>query len=212
MKDHQHPLISARGELKELVKGALFLLKARHTKGALIELNEEKIEKAPIASPIETVKVEQKIEPASAASPPSRPTSINTNWELQPMQQPLLTGPHALAGFVPGIGPFIPIVLVLPEESCADRLFLENVSRAITRTFAPATVALYDKDLFAKPEGKIFLIPQPLLKKKYPELSPHQLLKRENFSLLVLEKLELYQENIQAKQALWKAIQHLFPS
>ena len=106
----------------------------------------------------------------------------------------------------------ISVFLVLPEENGAHRLFLENVCRAITKAFAPASVVLYQEKLFHACQDKIFLAPLPLLQKKFPHLLPHQIFKAETFTVIPLESLDRYAHDVHCKRMLWNTIQHLFQS
>jgi len=136
------------------------------------------------------------------------------HWELQPM--PPIETPSSfykkLSPFLSVIETSLPILLVLPEENTAHRLFLENVARAITRSFAAASVVLYNEEFFRSFHGKLALIPTELLKNKYPGCQPHKIVKTESFTALPLEFLDKYAEDVHCKRALWTAIQSLFQS
>jgi hypothetical protein len=153
---------------------------------------------------------------ALPAEPIQKPESKTGKdmWELQPMAQveesPFLR--KKLSSFVQICDPIVSTLLILPEENPTHRLFLENVSRAITRAFSPASVVLYNEAVLHNCQGKILLVPAPLLKKKYPHAQPHHPFKTENFSMIPLENLDLYAHDVNCKLALWNTIQRLFQS
>jgi hypothetical protein len=136
------------------------------------------------------------------------------NWELYPM--PTVDTPSTfykkLSHFVTVTEVQLPILLVLPEEHAGHRLFLENVARTITRTFAAASVATFHERLLQSSQNKILLIPVDLLAKKYPGCEPHKRFQTASFTALPLEILDKYQEDVHCKRALWTAIQNLFQS
>jgi hypothetical protein len=138
----------------------------------------------------------------------------NTEWELHPMghveERPSLR--QKLSSYVPTCEPQIGAFLILPEENPSHRLFLESLSRAITRSFIPASVVVYDPTLFQKAEGKLIVVPLSLLKKKHPHALPHTLIEEGAFKLLAIENLDLYGHDPTCKRALWRAIQSLFRS
>ena len=163
------------------------------------------------------------VSPSTASVSPSRQEvkklseatlSKKSAWELQPMQ-----ALESAATFYKKLAPFVSICetqpmvfLILPEENPTHRLFLENVSRAITRTFCPASVVNYSEIHFQSAQGKLFLIPAELLRKKWPGCKPHQSFKTDSFTALPLENLDKYAEDVQCKRTLWNAIQSLFQS
>ncbi len=148
--------------------------------------------------------------PTKSEKPPQAPPTKG-GWALQPMSQTEETSHFRdnLSSFAKTCAFDISTFLVLPEENGAHRLFLENVSRAITKTFQPSTVVLFQEKLLQMP-GKIFLIPLSCLKSQFPNLEPHQFIKTPNTTFLALENLDNYAEDVNCKRALWNAIQLLF--
>lgn len=135
-------------------------------------------------------------------------------WELHPMGQPE-PDTHfrqKLSRYISVCDPTILIFLILEEEDALYRLFLENVSRAITKTFGPASVLLYHDALFQDPQKKLFLIPYSLIKKRFPQASIHHPFKVEHHTVLPLDTLDSYGSDPNQKRALWNAIQLLFQS
>jgi hypothetical protein len=135
-------------------------------------------------------------------------------WDLQPMfavEQPS-TFYKKLVPHIPICMPSLQVLLVLPEENAAHRLLLENLSRAITRLFAPARVTLFHKTLFKQHQAKWLLAPLSILKSHFPNFLPHQPHKTEHVTWIPLESLDLYLIDVHAKRALWKAIQLSFQS
>lgn len=106
----------------------------------------------------------------------------------------------------------IPVRLFLSEESPEHRLFLENVARAITSHFSPASVALFQEERFRDPHVKYVLAPVSLLKKEFPQVESHQLFKANGILFLPLEELENYNVDLNLKRALWKTLQNMFRS
>lgn len=166
---------------------------------------------APVEAPSVQIPVDTVALPVKKAP---RATQNKSAWELQPMSLALGNTPllNKLSALVQTCEPVIPIFLVLPEENAPHRLFLENVSRAITRTFAPASVILYEEKILSTHSGRIFLAPVTLLQSKFPQAQPHQIIKTGIDTLLPLEPLDLYAEETNCKRALWNAIQLLFRS
>ena len=168
-----------------------------------------------VSSPQVTPTVEPSIaQPPKIQKIPEKKESSQSLWELQPMGQPEedVSFRNKLASYTQVFEPLISALLVLPEENLGHRLFLENVSRAITRTFAPASVVLYHEALFRDYPCKLFLAPLSLLKKKFPHAIPHQLFKIEGCSLIPLGDLDLYGGDAHYKRALWNTIQLSFQS
>jgi hypothetical protein len=184
-------------------------LKLVHDVRVLLQTHLKPTKKEPTAAPSPPTfsgKEEQKKKLSSAPK--------ESKWELQAMQQAQERDSlrKKLSLFVRTVEPLLTIFLVLPEESAAHRLFLENVARAITRTFAPASVILYHELLFQNCKDRVFLIPISLLKKKFPHAQVHQLLKTDEFKAIALDELDRYAHDVECKRALWIAIQHLFQS
>lgn len=187
------------------------------------------------AAPKPSVIAEKKIEPPFTATiatkrldPPAISSSVNkahvphtsqpilqTNWPLLPLPLPeetetlfarfsdvfpkdsLITQPNTL------------IYLLLPEEKEAPRLFLENVSRVITRTLAPASVLFGDEkkcEQLLKKEGVLIIAPLSLLKKKFPSLAVHQFYPAGHSTLLPLEELDYYLKDLNLKRTLWNTL------
>lgn len=96
----------------------------------------------------------------------------------------------------------IPILLVLPEENPQQRLFLENVSRAITQHFAPSKV------VSAIQEAQVVLAPCSLLNKN--DLIPHTPYTEGKTTYIPLNNLDRYQEDRNLKQSLWTTLKRHF--
>ena len=135
-------------------------------------------------------------------------------WELQPLAQAedCAVFRKQIAHYVQTCDPLISVLLLLPEENPLHRLFLENVCRAITRTFTPASVVLFNGALLIDEQYKLVLAPCSLLKKKFPDVQPHQSFKTERYSVIPLENLDLYTHDVNSKRALWSTIQRSFQS
>lgn len=140
--------------------------------------------------------------------------SSKGEWELHPMAQAVenLDWPKKLATYTQTCVPEIVALLLLPEENGAHRLFLENISRALTRTYGPSSVLKYEEKMWKKINCKYILAPCTLLKKKFPKAEPHSSFKEGDQVLIPMENLDLYGHDVQAKRVLWTTIQHLFQS
>ncbi len=192
-----------KGKVEPLVKGKAELL----VKGKVepVVKGESAVEKP---APKEAPKVVVKAERAP------QPLLPNPKWELHPMEQATL--PVGLQGRIASStqvsDPPLDLCLVLPEENSHHRLFLENVARAVTRSFASSVVVLYQETLFKKPISRFLLLPADLLQKKFPKARPHHPIVDGGVTWIPLEPLDLYALDINAKRALWMAIQRLFQS
>jgi hypothetical protein len=166
---------------------------------------------------------------------------LKTLWELHPMSQAEEKWEYynKVSPFIRLTQPSINVILVLPEEQPTHRLFLENVSRVITKTFAPARVVLYQEEILKKsfnisfglssldskviaeqslkdenkPKNqvahKIFLLPLSLIHK---EVEPHVPFLEQGNTWIALDNLDMYLHDANRKRSLWKTIQQLFQS
>lgn len=132
-------------------------------------------------------------------------------WELQTM--PVMSSDNGIEALKKKMStyinlhePEISVLLTLPEESPPHRLFLESLSKAITRTFASASVVLFDPEVLSPSRALLILTPLFLIQKKYPNAKIHTLLKDENLSLLPLDHLDRYQEDLTNKRTLWRVV------
>lgn len=99
--------------------------------------------------------------------------------------------------------------LLLVEENPACRLFLENVAKAMTRSFAPTCVALANEkkweSWFIEP-GTLIVMPLSLVKKKIPQAHIHCFYPIGSSTLLPLEEVECYIQDINLKRILWNTL------
>jgi hypothetical protein len=137
---------------------------------------------------------------------------LKGGWDLHPMPAPADFSylRQKLAVFTSTQEPPLKVILVLPEENSHHRLFLENVSKAVTRSFASATVVLYEERLFQ--QKGIVLAPLSLLLKKFPKAQAHIPFCERETIWIPLENLDIYSHDVNCKRALWKSIQHSFQS
>lgn len=174
------------------------------------------VEKKPLPPP--------PIEPVIAVKnppPPSPPpkkseeaTPLETKWALIPLPpvDETKTLYHRFASFFPKESltePACVAYLLLPEEKPACRLFLENVSKAVTRSLAPACVALaHEKkwDAWFADKGKLIAAPLSLVKKKIPLAQTHCFYPIGASTLLALEELESYLHDLNLKRTLWNTL------
>lgn len=158
-------------------------------------------------------------DPLPPFPPPVLPRKIETKnskgeWELHPMTQPEenLDWSKKLANYTQICVPEILAILLLPEENGVHRLFLENISRVLTKTYGPASVLKSEEKMWKKLRYKYIFAPCTLLKKKFPKAEPHISFKEGEVSWIPMENLDLYGHDVQAKRVLWTTIQHLFQS
>ena len=142
------------------------------------------------------------------------PPVIKGDWELHAMSPTLDSSPlrQKLAIYTPMQEPPLRVILVLPEDNNPHRLFLENVSRAVTRTFASACVVLYHDGLIEQMQDKLLLAPLFLFQKKFPKAQTHIPLQEGGLTWIPLENLDIYAHDVTAKRALWMSIQRSFQS
>ncbi len=138
-------------------------------------------------------------------------------WHLQPLpplpvNSDLVAWKSKLSPFVTVSEPTIAALLIVTDEHPQQRLFLENVARAITRTFGPAQVISPQDPILQKKERRVILAPAPLLRKKFPEAQIDVLIKEENRFWIPMGDLDHYDHNIASKRALWTLIQLSFQS
>lgn len=148
------------------------------------------------------------------AKPIVAPALPKGGWELQAMPAPTDSSPlrQKLAAYTATNDPPLSVLLILPEENGMHRLFLENVSRAVTRSFASATVAIYRDGLLQEMQGKLILAPLSLLQKRFPKAQVHIPLQESGMTWIPLENLDIYAHDVTAKRALWMSIQRSFQS
>ena len=166
--------------------------------------------------PLETAKLLPPVLPPPII--PTKPTTytpvIKGNWELQAM--PSVEDPahlrQKLAVYTTIQAPPLRVLLILPEDNNPHRLFLENVSRAVTRTFGSAKVALYQDGILDQIQGKLVLAPLSLFQKKFPKAQIHIPLQDVDMTWIPLENLDIYAHDVTAKRALWMSIQRSFQS
>lgn len=164
-------------------------------------------------------KTEMPIEVLSTKVVPIKSTTytphvIKGDWELQAMPPAENSSPlrKKLSAYTAMQEPPLKVLLVLPEDNNPHRLFLENVSRAVTRTFASASVVLYFDGLLDTIQGKLLLAPLFLFQKRFPKALTHILLQEEGMNWIPLENLDIYAHDVTAKRALWMSIQRSFQS
>lgn len=177
-----------------------------------------------IENPQPVKKISEKLEekPEVMTPPPPSPLKVEraekkeefSAWELCPMPQCEQEDhfKYKLAKHIPIIEPYVAAYLVLPDEQAANRFFLENLSRAITRTLGPARVVTYYEGIFAQAKNTRFLVPASILKQKFPQAQPHQQIQLEHFQIIFLDNLDTYGNDLLAKRTLWNTIQLSFQS
>ena len=156
--------------------------------------------------------------PVMAVKPTTYNPVIKGDWELHAMP-PAEHPSHLrqkLAAYLAMQEPPLKVLLILPEDNNPHRLFLENVSRAVTRTFASASIVLYHDGLLSQLQGqmhdKLILAPLSLFQKRFPKAQPHIPLQEEGMNWIPLENLDIYAHDVTAKRALWMSIQRSFQS
>ncbi len=142
------------------------------------------------------------------------PPILKGDWELHAMPPPADSSHlhQKLATYTSAQEPPLSVLLILPEDNNPHRLFLENVSRAVTRTFASASVVLYHDGLLGQMQGKLILAPLSLFQKRFPKAQPHIPQQAEGMTWIPLENLDIYAHDVTAKRALWMSIQRSFQS
>lgn len=165
------------------------------------------------AAPIKLKKEPPKPSPQPKPTPPPfyKPEISKIKWELNPM--PLPEAADSLCDFFRSsfkgtklTGPLIPIVLLLPEDRPAHRLFFENVARAITYKVAAARVIIAKAIPFKDPSIKLIIAPYSLMQKSYPDLQTHHFYPTKGLTLLPIEEVESYLEDLNLKRTLWNTL------
>ncbi|MFC2049108.1 hypothetical protein ACFLR2_00330 [Chlamydiota bacterium] len=213
---------SAAKEFAELVRDARkFLEQNMRIQGA-----KEKASLPPVKTATSAAAppppVEETPPPAMPQAPPPKPSAAPAasppkgSWELQAMTMTAPSDTSALrqklAPYTSTNDPALDVLLILPEENSLHRLFLENVSRAVTRSFASASVTLYHEGLLQEMRGKLILAPLSLLHKRFPKALPHIPVQEGGMTWIPLENLDIYTHDVTAKRALWMSIQRSFQS
>lgn len=133
----------------------------------------------------------------------------SANWILNPLPLPAEFSTEFSSLFRP-IPLSIPIRLVVAEQS--QIFFLESVARAVTKLIAPAVLYSGKIDpLLTNSSILLILAPLSLLKKRFPQVELHQLLKFDGPALLPLAD----HYDLELKRALWntlKSFQNTLPS
>lgn len=132
-------------------------------------------------------------------------------WALRhmdlPDENPTLT--ERFANYFSNTPLDIPIRLVAPSSALPPQLlFLENVARAITQKWSPATVhsEIQLVKLLESSDCKLIIVPHLLLKKKFPQLQIHGFYKTIGPTLLPLEELDRYLNDPNLKRTLWTTL------
>lgn len=131
------------------------------------------------------------------------------NWILNPMPLPE-ERPLQFNGVFQTMPLTVPVRLIAADPG--QIIFLENVARALTKWIAPA--ALYSgklDPLLTNHSVQLVLAPLSLLKKRFPQVELHQLLKIDGPALLPLAD----HYDLQLKRTLWntlKSFQNTLPS
>ncbi|MFZ0565818.1 MAG: hypothetical protein WAM28_06505 [Chlamydiales bacterium] len=134
-----------------------------------------------------------------------------SNWALNPMPLPESDeAVHRSFGAIfkgeKLVKPHVPVILLLPTDHPAHRLFLENVARAITYTKSPARVMIAETLPLKEPSVKLILAPYTLMQKHYADLEIHCFYPVDGVTLLPLAKIESYLEDINLKHTLWNTL------
>jgi hypothetical protein len=133
----------------------------------------------------------------------------SSNWILNPLPLPA-EFPTEFSSLFRPIPLSIPIRLVVAEQS--QIFFLESVARALTKLIAPAMLYSGKIDpLLTNSSILLILAPLSLLKKRFPQVELHKLLKFDGPALLPLAD----HYDLELKRALWnilKSFQNMLPS
>lgn len=155
--------------------------------------------KAPLADPLSTGDKGEKPKTQVKEVKKSPPVKV-TDWTLNPLSLPP-DYPPAFTSYFKAIPLTIPIRLFVAESS--QILFLENVSRAITRFIAPSMLFAGKLDvLLTNQNVHLILAPLSVLKKRFPQVELHCFLKIGGTALLPLAD----QYDLELKRNLWKCL------
>ncbi len=202
-------------QLATLVDETLGLVKLEWEKGRRFTYAKSPVKPISIPAPKPAISPEKK-QPPSFRRPTLRTGSSRLSkleWALNPMPLPLSIDSlfESFCSSLPDlrlIKPDIPILLILPIDKPHDRLFLENVSRALTYTLAPARVLLAEETKLSNwcPEAKLIVAPLSFLRKNYPKLHLHCFYPTQGPTLLPIEEVESYLNDLKLKRILWNTL------